>query len=153
MRQLCGAAQWALLLSSKRALPSGRRACTCARVCAGPALAQPRNSCNKDMPMRLVFVCCRRMAWLIIHSTGELQTVHMDKRQLVQVRARHVSTPASLRCVFHAPARTQLQGLAGADAAGPACSGNDSGRRCPHKTCVCVCHACTTGDGAGDPDA
>lgn len=27
----------------------------------------------------------RRMAWLLIHNTGDLQTVHMDKRQLVQV--------------------------------------------------------------------
>jgi hypothetical protein len=28
------------------------------------------------------------MAWLLIHNTGELQTVHMDKRQLVQVCSR-----------------------------------------------------------------
>jgi len=28
----------------------------------------------------------RRMAWLLIYNTGEVQTVHMDKRQLVQVR-------------------------------------------------------------------
>lgn len=27
----------------------------------------------------------RRMAWLLIYNTGEVQTVHMDKRQLVQV--------------------------------------------------------------------
>lgn len=32
----------------------------------------------------------RRMAWLLIHNTGELQTVHMDKRQLVQVRAQEL---------------------------------------------------------------
>jgi hypothetical protein len=25
------------------------------------------------------------MAWLIIYNTGDVQTVHMDKRQLVQV--------------------------------------------------------------------
>lgn len=28
----------------------------------------------------------RRMAWLLIHHTGEVQTVHMDKRQLIQAR-------------------------------------------------------------------
>jgi hypothetical protein len=25
------------------------------------------------------------MAWLLIHNTGEVQTIHMDKRQLIQV--------------------------------------------------------------------
>jgi hypothetical protein len=27
----------------------------------------------------------RKMAWQLIHNTGEVQTIHMDKRQLIQV--------------------------------------------------------------------
>jgi hypothetical protein len=34
----------------------------------------------------------RKMAWLLIHNTGEVQTIHMDKRQLIQVRKQQHNT-------------------------------------------------------------
>jgi hypothetical protein len=36
----------------------------------------------------------RKMAWLLIHNTGEVQTIHMDKRQLIQVgKQQHSDMP------------------------------------------------------------
>jgi hypothetical protein len=34
----------------------------------------------------------RKMAWLLIHHTGEVQTIHMDKRQLIQVGKQQHNT-------------------------------------------------------------
>jgi hypothetical protein len=71
----------------------------------------PLGCCPAACP--LLLSTCRRMAWLLIHNTGELQTVHMDKRQLVQVRAcsstasstgtqqqycKHYRHPAAVQC-------------------------------------------------------
>lgn len=41
----------------------------------------------------------RKMAWLLIHNTGELQTIHMDKRQLIQVTAGSAAANAHSRAV------------------------------------------------------
>jgi hypothetical protein len=66
---------------------------------AAKLLAAAQTGCSiaaavqqQSMALETLYCClgaalfpCRRMAWLLIHNTGELQTVHMDKRQLVQV--------------------------------------------------------------------
>lgn len=50
----------------------------------------------------------RRMAWLLIHNTGELQTLHLDKRMLVQVSQQLQRGPCEAHAQLHEGDQTSL---------------------------------------------